>query len=126
MACVALALAVSPIAESQDLQRGIRNYQDILYGRKKLNQLTPQEQQEVLIISRRVRAGRSSGKSSECRDARERAASAASDLATYSRRLQSCAESEDYSDDCSSEFGRVRSTHSDYEDAVSEVNSECN
>lgn len=125
MTCVALALTVSPISESKGLQRGIRNYQDILFGRKKLNQLTPQEQQEVLIVSRRVRGSRSSGKSSDCRDARERAESAASDLAIYSLRLQSCAENEDYYNDCSSEFSQVRSAHSDYEDAVSKVNSEC-
>ncbi len=62
---------------------------------------------------------------SDCEDSRDRAESAASDLASYSRRLQRCAENGDYSDDCSTEFRRVRSSHSDYESAVSEVSSYC-
>ena len=62
---------------------------------------------------------------SDCQDARDQAQSAASDLASYSRRLQRCAENGDYSDDCSSEFRRVRSSHSDYESAVSEESSYC-
>jgi len=65
------------------------------------------------------------GYDSDCGDARSSAESAAIDLADYSRRLQRCAEAGDYSDDCSSEFRRVRSSHSDYESAVSEVSSYC-
>jgi hypothetical protein len=65
------------------------------------------------------------GYGSECEDARDSAESAASDLASYSRRLQRCAEAGNYSDDCSSEFRRVRNSHSDYESAVSEVSSYC-
>ena len=62
---------------------------------------------------------------SDCEDARSNAESAASDLASYSRRLQRCADNGDFSDDCSSEFRRVRSAHGDYESAVSEVSSYC-
>ena len=114
-------------AVAQDLQRGFRNYQEIIAGRKKLDQLSPQEQQEVLIVFRRVKAAQNkTGKSSACRDAQERAESAASELADRARRLRNCAESQDYSEDCSSEFRRVRSSHSDYESAVSSVQSECN
>jgi cell division protein FtsB len=39
---------------AQDLQRGLRNYQDIISGKKKLDQLSAQEKQEVIIIHRRV------------------------------------------------------------------------
>ena len=114
-------------ATAQDLQRGLRNYQEIITGRKKLDQLTPQEQQEVLIIFRRVKAAQNkTGKSSECRDAQEQAESAASELADRSKKFRNCAESQDYSEDCSSEFRRVRNAHSDYESAVSSVRSECN
>jgi hypothetical protein len=114
-------------AFAQDLQRGIRNYRDILAGRKTLEQLSTQERQEVLMIFRRLQSqGAESGRSSDCRDARSRAESAASELAGYARRLQSCAEGEDFSDDCGSEFRRVRNAYSDYEAAVSEVSGYCN
>ncbi len=65
------------------------------------------------------------GYNSDCEDARSAAESAASDLAGHSKRLQRCAESGDYSDDCSTEFRRVRSSHSGYESAASEVSSYC-
>ncbi len=65
------------------------------------------------------------GYNSDCVNARSSAESAAGELASYARRLQRCAENGDYSDDCSSDFRRVRSSHSDYESAVSEVSSYC-
>jgi hypothetical protein len=116
----------SSLSFAQDLKRGLRNYQAILKGSKTLKDLTNQERQEVYIIHRRVQAQRyrSSG-SQECQDAVRRAADAASELADYSRRLRNCAEAEDFTDDCSSEFSRVRSAHSDYEDATSSVSSYC-
>ena len=119
--------AVSWPCLAQDLQRGIHNYQQIISGKKRIEQLTPIEKREVFMIHQRVQAARlQSNGSDQCREARERARDTASDLADDARRLRNCAEAEDYSDDCSSEFSRVRSTHSDYEDAVSSVASECN
>lgn len=38
-----------------DVQRGVRNYQEILAGRKKIEQLTPVELQEVLQVHRAVK-----------------------------------------------------------------------
>ncbi len=110
---------------TQDLQRGLRNYLEVLSGGKKVEQLSLEEQKEVLIIFKRVKARSYSEKSSECRDAMERAESAAADLADYARRLRDCAEANDFTDDCSSEFYRLKSAHSDYEDAVSAVNGYC-
>jgi hypothetical protein len=122
-----LLVALTGSALSQDLQRGLRNYQEIIAGRKKIEQLTPQEQQEVLIFFRQAKAAQNrTGKSVGCRDAQERAESTASELADRARKLRNCAEAQDYSEDCSSEFRRVRSAHSDYESAVSSVQSECN
>lgn len=122
-----LVLFIASIqVRSQDLQRGLKNYQDVMAGRKKLDQLTQQEQQEVLIIFRRMKAAQSrNGKSAACRDALDRAESAASELADRARRLRNCAEAQDYSDDCDTEFRRTRSAHDDYESAVSSVQSEC-
>ncbi len=45
-----LPLFWSGLAFSQDLQRGLRNYQEILSGRKKFEQLSPQEQNEVKSV----------------------------------------------------------------------------
>jgi hypothetical protein len=113
-------------ANAQDWQRAFRNYQEVIEGKKKLEQLSPQERQEVFNVHRRVQAAQAdSGASSDCRDAKSRAESAASELATYARRLRNCAEAQDYSNDCSSEFRRTRSAHGDYESAVSSVNSYC-
>ena len=119
-------LVIAPQAFSQDLQRGLRNYRDIVSGKKKLEQLSPQERREVLLVARRMRSANRTGKSRECRDALARAEEAGSELASSARRLANCAESEDYEDDCSSEFSSARSDHDDYEDAVSDVQSHCN
>jgi hypothetical protein len=125
VAAVLAGLIMPPHALAQDIQRGYRNYQEILRGTKKLEQLTPQERSEVLLVHRRIKARSESGSSSECREARDRARSAAQELADYSRRLRNCAEGEDFSDDCSMEFRRVRDAHSDYESATSDVSSYC-
>lgn len=118
-------LAISP-AFAQDIQRGLRNYQDIITGKKNFEQLSPEEKQEVIIIHRRIKSQQNrSDKSPQFRDALERAENAASELADYARRMRNCAEAQDYTDDCSTEFRRVKNAHSDYEDAVSSVGSYC-
>ena len=120
-------LVAGRAADSQDLQRGFKNYQDIIAGRKKLEQLSPQEQQEVLMVFKRVKGAQSrNDKSPTCQDAQDRAESAASELADRARKLRNCAESQDYTDECDTEFRRVRSAHGDYESAVSSVKSDCN
>jgi hypothetical protein len=115
-----------PYAEQpSDPQTAVRLYQDVLAGRRKIESLTRDELEMVRWVQRLMRRGASPSDNSECRDAKDSARSAADDLATYSRRLASCAENSDFRDDCSSEFSRVRSAHSDFEDAVSRVQSEC-
>lgn len=60
-----LALAVPGIA-SADLQRGLRNYQEIMSGRKKVEQLSPEEAREVLEVhkaAKRQDGARSAGTS---------------------------------------------------------------
>jgi hypothetical protein len=91
-----------------------------------MEQLTPQELQEVLVIYRRAKPKNDDAKNPECRDAREAAETTAKELADRSKRLRACAEAEDYTEDCDSEFRRVKSAHGDYEDAVSSVRSNCN
>lgn len=79
----------------------------------------------VLAVHRALRRSAPSGATSECRDAYDRAQSAADDVVSYARRLISCVEGGDLRDDCSSEFSRLRSAHSDYESAVADVESDC-
>ncbi len=121
---VALMISLPAIAQEMDLQRGLRNYQAIIAGKSDLSKLSPQEQQEVLAVSRLIRR-RSDDGSEECQDARSAAESAASELEYSSRRLRNCASAGDYQDDCSSEFRRVRNAQSTYESAVSGVQSSC-
>jgi len=122
---IVLQVFVLGHAIAQDLQRGYRNYQEILRGTKKLEQLSPEEQHEVIMVFRIVKSQKSDDDSSDCRDAKERAERAADDLATSATLLRSCAENKDFSNDCSSKFRRVRSAHSDYDSAVSRVRSYC-
>jgi hypothetical protein len=79
----------------------------------------------VLALAVSSSASAQYGYSSDCEDARNDAESAASDLAGYARRLQQCAENEDFSDDCYTEFRRVKSAYDSYESTVSEVSSDC-
>jgi hypothetical protein len=125
IAALMLLFVFSGSLAAQDIQRGYKNYQDIINGRKKLEQLSRQEQQEVLLVNKRLQAISNGDKSAECRDAISRAESSASELANYARRLRNCAEAQDYSDDCSTEFRRTRNAQSDYESAVSSVGSYC-
>jgi hypothetical protein len=118
-------LASFPI-HSQDLQRGLKNYQEIMRGTKKLEQLLPEEKQEVIIVYQRLNARKSrDDKSPDCQNAISRAESSSSELADYARRLRNCAESQNYNDDCSTEFRRVKNSYGDYESAVSSVGSYC-
>ena len=60
---ITVALLISFAASaSADLQRGIRNYQEIMAGRKKVEQLSREELQEVLAVHKAQ--GRQRGKSS--------------------------------------------------------------
>ncbi len=99
-------------------------YRDFMLGRRSWDSLSEEERRQVLMIHRLLRRTESEGQTAECRDARQRARSAASDVVSYSRRLISCVEG-DFTDDCSSELRRVRNAHSDYESAVSDVSSYC-
>jgi conjugal transfer/entry exclusion protein len=120
IAGILVALAVS----AQDLERGLRNYQDVMGGRKTIGQLSDQERSEVLQVRRNLQAKRAKA-AGECENALAQARSAASALADYSRLLKNCAEAANFSDDCGAEFRKGRTAHRDYESAVSSVRSNC-
>jgi hypothetical protein len=100
-------------------------YQQVVEGRRDFNSLNQQEKSCVLMISQAMSRSSAPKNTSECEDAWDTANSAADDVATYAKRLIRCVEGGDHSDDCYSEARRVRSSHSDYESAVSDVQYEC-
>jgi len=61
----------------------------------------------------------------DCDDAVQSYNSAISDIQSYLRRYTNCLSSSNGSDDCSSEFRRLRSAQSDYESAVSSYQQYC-
>jgi len=100
-------------------------YQQVMSGQRKLESLTAEEQQRVIRIHTLVSRSRCEGCSEECRDAKDQAESARTELEDYTRKLYRCVGDNDLTDDCYSEFRRVRSAHGDFESAVSEVQSSC-
>ena len=129
LAIVALAPArVAPAAAQvpqMNVDRGVANFRAVQSGAKRLDQLTPQERSEVAAMARVLSRPRAPRETSECHYAWDRASSAADDVASSATRLKNCVEAGDYRDDCHSANRSVRSAHSDYESAVSEVNSYC-
>ncbi len=63
---------------------------------------------------------------SDCQDAISQYNSAISDISSALRRYTNCVSGSSGHDDCSSEFRRLKSAQSDFEDAVSKYGSECN
>jgi hypothetical protein len=122
---ILVVIAFTTPCDAQDLQRGLRNYQDVVDGKKKLEQLKPEERQEVMLIYRRVKIQNLAGKTPECRAANERAESAANELADRSRKLRNCAEALDFSQACDDEFRKVKNSHSEYEETISSLRDTC-
>jgi len=65
------------------------------------------------------------GCSEDCRASIRKAESYRDDLRRYIKRLYRCVEGNDLTDDCFLEFRSVRSTHGDFESAVTIVNRYC-
>lgn len=63
--------------------------------------------------------------SADCNSAISQYNSAVSDIESRLRRFANCVSNSRGTDDCSSEFRRLRSAHSDFENAVSEYSSYC-
>jgi hypothetical protein len=124
---VPIATPTSALAQSTDyVTRAFRVYQDVMSGRRDLKSRSPEEVSMVLFVARILKESSSSESDRpECRDARGRARSAAEDVVSHSGRLTSCVESSSLTDDCSSEFRKLKNAHGDYESAVSAVNSYC-
>ena len=124
---IVIYISISSIGNSQnfDYKKAYQLYLQVLNGEKKFENLTTEEQEQVLIIRRIIANSSDDSGSEECRDAKEHARSAADELAHYAKRLKGCAENYDFSDDCSSEFRRTKNAFGEYESAVSDISSEC-
>lgn len=61
----------------------------------------------------------------DCQESKDNAESYRDELESYTKRLYRCIQNNDLTDDCYSEFRRVKSAHSDFESAVSDVGSNC-
>ena len=111
-------------AEAFDINRAMQNYQAVTSGTKRIQDLSPEEKSEVLAV---FQANRNScdDDDTDCCDAIDDADSSSDDLESSAQSLATCASNDDYSDDCWSEFTSVQSAHSDYESAVSDVDSNC-
>lgn len=103
-----------------------RLYQEITTGQKKFEHLSPEQQHQVMIIQRLMNRSKCDGCTDDCRDAKERAENIRSSLDGYSKQLYRFVESNDLTDDCSTEFRRVKSSQSDFESATSDVRNYCN
>lgn len=57
---ISIFLAFSGMSHA-DMQRGIRNYQEIMAGQKKVEHLSPQEVQEVLAVHRAIESQNGGG-----------------------------------------------------------------
>ena len=123
---VFLSLILFSIHSNAGANEAYQLYQQVLSGQNKIENLTPEQQRMVIAIHNALSRSSCDGCSEECRDAKEQAESYRSDLESYTKRLYRCVEGNDLTDDCYSEFRRVKSAHSDFESAVSNVSSYCN
>jgi hypothetical protein len=68
----------------------------------------------------------SSASPSECQEAVSAYKSARSEISTALQAYTSCVSNSDGHDDCSSEFEQLKSAQDEFEDAVSQYETECN
>ena len=123
---LSLSLLLPISAPSADANQAYKLYQQVMSGQKKMKDLTQQQQRQVITIHSILNRSSCDGCTQECRDAKEEAEGYRDDLESYTKRLSQCVEGNDLTDDCYSEFRRVKSSHSDFESAVSDVGSYCN
>lgn len=120
--CVVLLMPGMAIAQDDD---PFVLYQRVLSGQIKVEQLTQNQKQMVLYAHSLIAKDICDGCSEDCRDAREQAGSSLEELKEYTENFLRCLTNNDLTDGCDSEFRRVKSSHSDFESSVSNVQGEC-
>jgi len=79
----------------------------------------------VVSLSLLLMAPKADASRQDCRDAVDRFNEALEEVSTALRAYSNCVAHSRGHDDCSGEFGRLQSEHSDFEDAVSSYQAEC-
>lgn len=110
---------------SAQTQCSIETYQKILNGLIDFNSLDDETKVCISNIHSVLSRSEPPNPNSDCEYAWDEARSAADDVETKAKRLISCVSSGGFDDDCYTEARRVRSSHQDYESAVSDVQSYC-
>lgn len=95
-------------------------YLEVIQGKKKIEQLTPNEKEKVLDIHQLTK--KSCG---NLREDCERACRAANALKDSSNNLASCANKHDYSEDCQRKFKSVKNDFDSYDQAISQASGRC-
>jgi hypothetical protein len=121
---ISLFVLIHATAYAFDFDRALRNYRAVTSGRAELSQFPPNQRQEIYTAMNMIHRQSCDGPPNCC-DAQKKAEDAAVDLESYASDLVSCAANRDFYDDCYSEYSNTEYAYSDYEDAVSEVDSEC-
>ena len=89
-----------PLTHSNaETNEAFKLYQQILSGQKKIENLTPDQQRQVISVHKLLNRSSCDGCSEECRNAKEQAESYRNDLEDYVKRLYRCVEGNDLTDD---------------------------
>ena len=120
-----LILLCVPMPSGADSNEAYFLYQQVLADQKKLEDLSPEQQERVVVIHSILKEHVCDGCTKECREAKEQAKSYRDDLEEYVNSLHWCVVGNDFTNDCSWEFKRVGSAHSHFESVVSDVSSFC-
>lgn len=126
---VLIALAVASPWSSfaqlpTDFAQAWENLQQVQSGQKNWSELSGEEQLDVLRLMQIMRPDPPSD-DPDCTDAWDDAGSAADDLERYAKKLAKCAGSGGYDDDCNREWRKTKRAYSNYDSAVSDVQSNC-
>ncbi|BEV07752.1 hypothetical protein [Methylophilus sp. DW102] len=103
-----------------DFEKAAKLHSQVVSGERKFENLTPNEQQQVLSIQQLFAnsCGKLHGK---CKDVCE----AANELKSAADDLSNCAKRHDYSNDCRSKFRETKYKFETYESAVSDASGDC-
>jgi len=105
--------------------RGEQNLQEILAGRRTLEQFSSTEQLEIINAYKAIHPSQDKKISEECENLLNSSKDASNAISEYSKKLQYCIVSGNYVDECYSEFRRIKNAYSDYETSVATFKSRC-
>lgn len=111
--------------KAADYNETLKLYKQIMAGQIKLDDLSPTQQRDVLAIFQELKREECENCTDECIQNRKDANNLRGELAEYIKKLYNCIQENDLSNDCYSEFRRVKSLYSDFESSISNVSNSC-